>query len=96
MDIHFLTTGPVTESARTSAESAVRTALAGTTASTVAVRGTLTLASDASLPRPALAQAVVTIDGRTLRVQAAAPTIDDAIALLQDRLSVRVAYLRAS
>ncbi|WP_026416302.1 hypothetical protein [Actinomadura oligospora] len=96
MDIHFLTTGRVTEDARASAEAAVRAALAGTRADTVSVRGTLSLAADASLPRPALAQAVATLDGRALRVQAAAPTVDEAITLLQDRLTVRVAYLRAS
>ncbi|MCP2340970.1 hypothetical protein [Actinomadura rupiterrae] len=96
MDIRFLTTGRVPEAARASAETAVRAALAETDASTVSVQGTLTLSPDQTLPRPALAQASVTLDGRSLRVQAAAPTVDEAIALLQDRLSVRVAYLRAS
>ncbi|MFC4908465.1 hypothetical protein ACFPCY_14120 [Actinomadura gamaensis] len=96
MDIRFLTTGRVPEAARASAEAAVRAALADVAAPTATVRGTLTMAADPSLPRPALAQAVVTIDGRSLRVQAAAPTVDEAITLLQDRLSVRVAYLRAS
>lgn len=96
MEVHFLTAGQVPETARAFAESAVRSAFAGTEASTVSVRGTLSLAADASLPRPALAQATATIDGRSLRVQAAAPTLDDAITLLQDRLSVRVGHLRAS
>ncbi|RFU37793.1 hypothetical protein DZF91_31065 [Actinomadura logoneensis] len=95
MDIHFLTSGAVTESARTAAESAVRKALAGTTASAVAVRGTLTLAPDPSLPRPALAQATADIDGRSLRVQAAARTIEEAITLLEDRLTIRVVSLLA-
>ncbi|MEV5574574.1 hypothetical protein AB0L06_31455 [Spirillospora sp. NPDC052269] len=96
MDIHFLTTGRVPEDARTFAEAAVRAALTDTRASAVSVRGTLSLAADTSLPRPALAQAIATLDGRALRVQAAAPTVGEAIALLQERLTVRVAYLRAS
>jgi hypothetical protein len=42
------------------------------------------------LPRPALAQAVVQIDGRRLRAQAAAGTLPEAVALLRDRLAIRV------
>ncbi|MFP3968955.1 hypothetical protein SMC26_42125 [Actinomadura fulvescens] len=51
--------------------------------------------NDSSLPRPALAQAVVELNGRRLRAQAAAPDLSEAIQLLQDRLAVRAAYLRA-
>ncbi|MFB4298387.1 hypothetical protein [Actinomadura sp. NTSP31] len=92
-EIRFLTSGKVTDAQRAEAESAVREALAGTGAASVHV--TLSVVADPSLPRPALARAVAELDGRQLRAQAAAPTLEEAIGLLRHRLAVRTSYRRA-
>ncbi|GLZ15696.1 hypothetical protein Acsp04_59310 [Actinomadura sp. NBRC 104425] len=91
----FLTSGKVGEAERAAAGDAVREALAGTHERIRSVRVTLSLVDDPSLPRPALAQAIVETDGGRLRAQAAAPGLAEAIDLLRRRLSVRTAHLRA-
>ncbi|MFC6882437.1 MULTISPECIES: hypothetical protein [Actinomadura] len=95
-EIRFLTSGDVTGAEKSTAETAVRSALAGAQGTVTAIRVTLSVVADPALPRPALAQAIVDVDGRRLRAQAAAPALPEAIELLRDRLSVRAAYLRAS
>ncbi|MBW8486148.1 hypothetical protein [Actinomadura parmotrematis] len=95
-DIGFLTSGDVGDGERAAAERAVREALHGTDAEVDAVRVTLSVVPGGDLPQPALAQAVVEVEGRRLRAQAAAPDLPEAIARMRERLTVRTAYLRAS
>jgi ribosome-associated translation inhibitor RaiA len=95
-EIRFLTSGDVSDGQREATERAVRAALSNAQANVKSVRATLSVIADPSLPRPALAQAVVELDGRRLRAQAAAPDLTEAIDLLQDRLALRAAHLRAS
>jgi hypothetical protein len=92
-EIRFLTSGDVSAHERAAAERAVREALAGAPGVT-SVQVTLTVVNDPSLPRPALAQAVVDLDGRRVRAQAAAPRIDEATDMLRERLSVRATSLQ--
>jgi hypothetical protein len=88
--IRFLTSGHVTDAERASAERALRSVLMGASGEITSAALTLSVVADETLPRPALAQAVVQTDGRRLRAQAAARTLPEAIALLRDRLAVRV------
>ncbi|MFI0357385.1 hypothetical protein [Actinomadura sp. 9N407] len=100
-DVQFLTSGPVTETERAAAERALLGALggarggahAGRRGGVTSARLTLSVVADATLPRPALAQAVVEFDGRKLRAQAAAPTLTEAIDLLGTRLSLRATHV---
>ncbi|MDL4770619.1 HPF/RaiA family ribosome-associated protein [Actinomadura xylanilytica] len=94
-EIRFLTSGNVPEAVRDAARRAVRGALAEVSAEVTSIRVTLSVLADASLPRPALVQAIVDFDGGRVRAQAAAPDLPEAIGLLEDRLSVRAAFLRA-
>ncbi|WP_449066323.1 HPF/RaiA family ribosome-associated protein [Planomonospora algeriensis] len=50
----------------------------------------LGLSCDPALARPATAQAVLDVNGRLVRAHAEARTVHDAIALLTDRLRVRL------
>ncbi|MEU8803970.1 hypothetical protein [Spirillospora sp. NPDC048819] len=93
-EIRFLTSGDVTAHERAAAERAVQTALRDAQGVT-SVRVTLSVVADPSLPRPALAQAVVEMNGRRVRAQAAAPRIDEAIDMLRERLAVRTSSLQA-
>ncbi|WP_230421332.1 hypothetical protein [Actinomadura soli] len=93
-EIRFLTSGDVTAHERAAAERAVWRAL-GSARGVSSVQVTLSVVADPSLPRPALAQAVVDLDGRRVRAQAAAPRIVEAIDLLRERLAVRASSLRA-
>jgi hypothetical protein len=92
--IRFLTSGDVSAHERAAAERAVRGALAAARGVT-SIQVTLSVVADRSLPRPALAQAVVELDGRRVRAQAAAPRIDEAIDMLRERLAVRATSLQA-
>ncbi|GAA2582650.1 hypothetical protein GCM10010411_14250 [Actinomadura fulvescens] len=94
-EVRFLTSGDVSDAEREAADQAVRAALPEAPGAVTAAQVTLSVVNDSSLPRPALAQAVVELNGRRLRAQAAAPDLSEAIQLLQDRLAVRAAYLRA-
>ncbi|MEU5991258.1 hypothetical protein ABZ806_20005 [Spirillospora sp. NPDC047418] len=93
-EIRFLTSGDVSAHERAAAERAVREALSGARGVT-SVRVTLSVVNDPSLPRPALAQSVVEMDGRQVRAQAAAPRIDEAIDMLRERLALRATSLQA-
>ncbi|GLZ08023.1 hypothetical protein Acsp03_54890 [Actinomadura sp. NBRC 104412] len=92
--VRYLTSGRVTDAELAAAEGALRSALAGVSGRIGSVALTLSVVADETLPRPALAQAVVEIDGRRLRAQAAAPTLPEAIGLLRDRLAVRASSFR--
>lgn len=91
----FLTSGAVTEDERAAAREAVHAALEGAGETVRSVRVTLSVIDDPSLPRPALAQAIVEVGGGRLRAQAAARDLTEAIDLMRRRLSVRTAGLRA-
>jgi hypothetical protein len=93
-EVRFLTSGHVTDAAKGSAEQALRDALSGVRSEVTSIAVTISVVADDALPRPALIQAVVEIDGHRVRAQAAAPTLPEAIGLLRDRLTVRVASLR--
>ncbi|MFC5754078.1 hypothetical protein [Actinomadura rugatobispora] len=95
-EVRFLTSGRVTEDERAAAEHALRTALQGVRGSIASAGLTLSVVADEALPRPALVQTVVEIDGRKVRAQAAARTLPEAIALLRDRLTVRTSHLRTT
>jgi hypothetical protein len=95
-DVRFLTSGRVTEDERAAADHALRTALEGVRGEIASAGLTLSVVADEALPRPALVQAVVEIDGRKIRAQAAARTLPEAIALLRDRLTVRISHLRTT
>ena len=94
-EIRFLTSGDVTAHERSAAERAVREALSGARDVT-SVQVTLSVVNDPSLPRPALAQAVVELHGRRVRAQAAAPRIDEAVGMLRERLAIWATSLQAS
>ncbi|WP_243711282.1 hypothetical protein [Actinomadura sp. KC216] len=89
-----MTSGDVTAHERAAAERAVRHALESARG-VLSVQVTLSVVADPSLPRPALAQAVVDLDGRRVRAQAAAPRIVEAIDLLRERLALRASSLQA-
>ncbi|MEV5828272.1 hypothetical protein AB0L25_22215 [Spirillospora sp. NPDC052242] len=93
-DIRFLISGDVTAHERGAAERAVGEALAKAHGAVTSVQVTLSVVADPALPRPALARAVIEIDGRIVRAQAAAPRLAEAIALLRSRLAVRMTNLR--
>ncbi|QNE74294.1 HPF/RaiA family ribosome-associated protein [Streptomyces finlayi] len=54
----------------------------------------LTQAANASAARPATAQAVVDVNGRPVRAHVAATTMFEAVDLLQERLTARIARVR--
>ncbi len=56
----------------------------------LAARVRLTQMPDPAIGRPALAQATLDVDGRSIRAHVAAATMREAIDLLQDRLRVRL------
>jgi hypothetical protein len=89
-EVRFLTSGHVTDTAKASAEQALRDALTGVQGEIASAALTISVVADDALPRPALTQAVVEIDGHRIRAQAAAPTLPDAITLLRNRLAMRV------
>ncbi|WP_395109161.1 hypothetical protein [Actinomadura sp. SCN-SB] len=94
LEVRFLTSGRVTDAEIAAAEEALHSALTGVSGQIGSASLTLSVVADETLPRPALAQAVVAIDGRRLRAQAAAPTLPEAIGLLRDRLAVRASSFR--
>jgi len=57
------------------------------------VRIKLTVPAEPATPRPALAEANVDINGRPLRTRAAAPSLREAVDLLQDRLRHRLSRM---
>ncbi|GAA3982939.1 hypothetical protein GCM10023085_76380 [Actinomadura viridis] len=93
-EVRFLTSGRVTAAEKEAAERALRSALGHASGTIASVAVTLSVVPGDALPRPALAQAVVELDGRKLRAQAAARDLDEAIALLRGRLAVRASHPR--
>ncbi len=60
----------------------------------LSVRVKLTQESNHAVVKPAVAQAVVDLDGRPVRAHVAAPTMQEAVDLLHDRLVSRLARVR--
>ncbi|WP_031079283.1 HPF/RaiA family ribosome-associated protein, partial [Streptomyces sp. NRRL WC-3742] len=60
----------------------------------LAARVKLTQEANHAVVKPSLAQAVVDLDGRPVRAHVAAATMPEAIDLLQDRLTARLARVR--
>ncbi|MBA9006272.1 MULTISPECIES: HPF/RaiA family ribosome-associated protein [Thermomonospora] len=88
--VRTVTSGRVTGDHVAMAERAVRAALAGKRDRVSSAQVTLTVLRGAA-PRPALAQAVVDLQGRRVRAQAAAPSLPEAIDLMRERLTRRTA-----
>lgn len=60
----------------------------------LAVRVKLTQEPDHAVAKPSIAQATIDLNGRPVRAQVAATTMREAVDLLQDRLSTRLARIR--
>ncbi|GAA2446960.1 HPF/RaiA family ribosome-associated protein [Streptomyces macrosporus] len=86
--------GDVPEGAAEYARTKVLTALDTVREPLSETRVKLSQAADPTVPRPAVAQVSVDVDGRLVRAQAAADTMSEAIDLLQDRLMGRLAHAR--
>lgn len=87
----MLTSGMVSATDAELADRAVRQILTRAAAPVPSATVTLAVLDDPDLPRPALVQATVEHGSRTLRAQAAAPSPQEAVELLQTRLAVRLA-----
>ncbi|MGA5822038.1 ribosome hibernation promotion factor [Kitasatospora sp. NPDC094028] len=61
----------------------------------LAARVKLTQEANHAVARPSIAQAVIDLNGRPVRAQVAATTMQEAVDLLQDRLNARIARVRA-
>lgn len=68
----------------------VRAALRAAHEPVLFARVRLTAVADPAVERPAIAQANIDVNGRLIRVQAAAPTMRQAIDAIHDRLRVRL------
>ncbi|ACY98213.1 MULTISPECIES: hypothetical protein [Thermomonospora] len=90
--VQTVTSGRVAEDDVARAERAVRSVLAGVPGRTASARVTLTVLGEPAPPRPALAQAIVELDGRRLRAQAAARSLPEAIELMQHRLAHKASW----
>ncbi|MFD0854197.1 hypothetical protein ACFQ07_18310, partial [Actinomadura adrarensis] len=62
-EVRFLTSGHVTDAAKTSAEQALREALTGVQGEITSVAVTISVVAGDALPRPALVQTVVEVNG---------------------------------
>ncbi|KJS63277.1 ribosome hibernation promotion factor [Streptomyces rubellomurinus] len=60
----------------------------------LAARVKLTQEANHAVARPSIAQAVIDLNGRPVRAQVAATTMQEAVDLLQDRLNARIARVR--
>ncbi len=83
--------GKVPEYARDLATVKVSSVLERRTAEPVlSTRVTLMMAPDPAVARPAVAEASIDVKGRILHVQAAGRTMHEAVALMADRLRIRL------
>ncbi|MCX4776222.1 ribosome hibernation promotion factor [Streptomyces sp. NBC_01264] len=86
--------GPVPEGASAYVQAKMLAAIAHVGPPVLAVRAKLTQAANPSASRPAIAQAVVNVNGRPVRAHCAADTMFEAVDLLQERLAARLASPR--
>ncbi|NUK00486.1 HPF/RaiA family ribosome-associated protein [Streptomyces lunaelactis] len=94
VDVLVNSRGPVPEGASEYAQEKVLAAIAHVSSPVLAVRAQLTQAANPSASRPATAQAVVDVNGHPVRAHVAADTMFEAVDLLQDRLTARLARTR--
>ncbi len=84
--------GPHAEAARSYAEKKVRRVIHTAGAPVLFGRIKLGEASDPAVERPALAQAMLDVNGRPVRAQVAAGTMTEAVDLLEERLRERLQH----
>lgn len=89
-DVHVQTRGTVLGDEVAYAREKVAAALRHAPFPVLHVRAKLTFLPDPSLERPAVAQVNVDLEGRAVRVQAAAPTVQEAVDEVHDRLRDRL------
>jgi len=84
------THGAVPERAQELAVAKVHSVLGHVTRPVLAARVTLTMSADPAVARPAAAKAIIDLNGRVVRAEAAGRTMRDAIELMADRLRTRL------
>lgn len=86
VDVQLTTRGDVPTGSATYAVDKVRAVVGRVVRPVLSARVRLTLAPDPAVERPAMAQAVLDLDGHLLRAHTAAPTMREAIDGMEDRL----------
>ncbi|MGW0752796.1 ribosome hibernation promotion factor [Streptomyces sp. NPDC002587] len=94
VDVQVRTRGQVPDGADVYAQEKVLAVVGHVGEPVLAVRVKLTQAVNTSANRPATAQAVVDVNGRPVRAHVAANTMFEAVDLLQERLTARLARAR--
>ncbi|MBW5480608.1 ribosome hibernation promotion factor [Streptomyces bambusae] len=94
VDVQVRTRGQVPHGAGFYAQEKVLAAVGHVGEPVLAVQVKLTQAVNTSTHRPATAQAVVNVNGRPVRAHVAASTMFEAVDLLQERLTARLARAR--
>ncbi|MFB6891528.1 HPF/RaiA family ribosome-associated protein [Kitasatospora sp. NPDC056327] len=94
VEIDVTTRGAVSLAAPDYARAKLETVLRRTHEPVLAVRVKLTQEPHHSVVRPSVAQAVVDLNGRPVRAQVAAATMQEALDRLQDRLGAKLAKAR--
>ncbi|MFJ7068269.1 sigma 54 modulation/S30EA ribosomal C-terminal domain-containing protein [Streptomyces sp. NPDC101115] len=94
VDVQVRSRGQVPQGAATYAREKVLVAIDHVSEPVLAAQVKLTQAVRCSAARPATAQAVVDVSGRPVRAHVAAGTMFEAVDLLQERLTVRLARAR--
>ncbi|MFF3110932.1 HPF/RaiA family ribosome-associated protein [Kitasatospora sp. NPDC057904] len=90
VDVEVTTRGAVSQAAPGYARAKVGAVLGRIHEPVLGVRVKLTQEAHHAIARPAVARAVVDLDGRPVRAQVAAATMQEAVDLLQDRLLTRL------
>lgn len=93
--VELVARGSHAEAARGYAEKKVRRVMAAAGAPVLFGRVTLAEAPDPAVERPALAQAMLNVNGRPVRAQVAAHAMTEAVDLLEARLRDRLAHRAA-
>jgi hypothetical protein len=86
VDVQLTTRGDVPIGSATYAVDKIRAVVERVVRPVLSARVRLTLAPDPAVERPAMAQAVLDLDGHLLRAHTAAPTMREAIDRMEDRL----------
>ncbi|MBV2155398.1 sigma 54 modulation/S30EA ribosomal C-terminal domain-containing protein [Kitasatospora sp. SUK 42] len=94
VDVQVTTRGAVSLAAPEYAREKIAAVLGQIHEPVLAARVKLTQEAHHAVARPSLAQAVVDLNGRPVRVHVAAATMREAVDLLQDRLGARLARVR--
>lgn len=94
-ELHLQTSARVSRSDADRAGAALRELVNRSREPVSSVHVTLSVLDDPTSPRPALAQAVAEVSGRRVRAQAAGTDVAAAVALLRDRLALRLGRAEA-